>query len=168
MNTKKCQNCNNDFTPNTPKQVCCSRFCNAKKWRKLNPDKAKEQEKRSEAKRRGINRYNSEVRKAWYQKKKQDRDFIDKIRKQGNERAKKIRKYLQEYKLSKNSYMDQKKEIKQEKAEKNMRVFPSTLNLLNRLKEVTQINIAGYMYLAVKEKAIREGHQDIVTEIENS
>lgn len=64
--------------------------------------------------------------------------------------------------------MDQKKEIKQERAEKNMRVFPSTILLLNRLKEVTHINIAGYVSLAVKEKAIREGHQDIVTEIENS
>ena len=71
------------------------------KWRKLNPEKFKEQQRRNEEKRKGVNRYKSETRKAWYQKKKGNPEWYEKIKEQGNARAKAIRLYLQEYKLSK-------------------------------------------------------------------
>ena len=38
---KICVFCAKEFEPTTNKQVCCSKLCNVKKWRKENPEKSK-------------------------------------------------------------------------------------------------------------------------------
>lgn len=97
---RNCGYCKSSFKPNSKKQVCCSSVCNQKKWIKLNPDKQKAINRRRERKRKGINRYNSEARKKWYKKRKKDKVWADKIKKQANVRKRKILDYLKEYKIS--------------------------------------------------------------------
>lgn len=72
-----------------------------KRWREKHPEVWKESQKRSEAKRKGINRYNSEVRKQWYANKKQNKEWVEKIREQANKRKRKIVEFLNKYKLEK-------------------------------------------------------------------
>ena len=48
---KICVFCAKEFEPTTNKQVCCSKLCNVKKWRKENPEKSKVNEHRAEEKR---------------------------------------------------------------------------------------------------------------------
>ena len=98
---KICENCGIEFEPNNGKQVCCSRKCNVEKWRKLNPDKAKLSQRKNDEKRKGINRYNSEVRKKWYKNKTNDPKWKEKINNQYNNRRKKIQEFIRNYKLSK-------------------------------------------------------------------
>lgn len=98
---KICENCGIEFEPNNGKQVCCSRKCNVEKWRKLNPDKAKLSQRKNDEKRKGINRYNSEVRKKWYKNKANDPKWKEKINNQYNNRRKKIQEFIRNYKLSK-------------------------------------------------------------------
>ena len=78
---KICENCGIEFTPNNGKQVCCSKRCNTEKWRKLNPEKFQESQRKNEEKRKGINRYNSEVRKEWYKNKASDSEWRENINK---------------------------------------------------------------------------------------
>lgn len=99
MKLKICQDCNLEFIPTSLKQVCCSKKCNMNKWRKLNPEKCKEQQKRNDLKRKGINRYNSEVRKNWYKQKKEDPNWVNKINNQAKKRSSSIKTFLKEYKL---------------------------------------------------------------------
>ena len=98
---KICENCGIEFEPNNGKQVCCSRKCNVEKWRKINPDKAKLSQRKNDEKRKGINRYNSEVRKKWYKNKTNDPKWKEKINNQYNNRRKKIQEFIRNYKLSK-------------------------------------------------------------------
>ena len=98
---KICENCGIEFEPNNGKQVCCSRKCNVEKWRKLNPDKAKLSQRKNDEKRKGINRYNSEVRKKWYKNKTNNPKWKEKINNQYNNRRKKIQEFIRNYKLSK-------------------------------------------------------------------
>ncbi len=100
MDARICLNCDISFIPNSPKQVCCTLKCNMDKWRKLNPDKYKQQQARSEAKRKGVNRYKADTRKAWYEKRKENPDFTEKLRRLGNARSEKIKAFLREYKLT--------------------------------------------------------------------
>mgnify|MGYP001617195566 CR=1 FL=1 len=77
-----------------------------KRWRKNHPEKAKENqlkqnEKRKEERRNGVKRYNSKVRSKWYSCKRKDTEWIERIRKQANERKRKIIEFLNEYKLEK-------------------------------------------------------------------
>lgn len=101
MENKICAFCGQEFTPNNGKQKCCCRKCNVKLWRKNNPEKAKELERRQNEKRKGIKRYNSEKRKEWYSKKREDKEWVRKINDQYNKRREKIQQYLRDYKTSK-------------------------------------------------------------------
>lgn len=98
---KICVNCGVEFTPKNGKQVCCSKRCNTEKWRKLNPEKFKESQRKNDEKRKGVSRYNSEVRKRWYKNKSSDSEFREKINEQYNERRSKTQDFLRTYKLSK-------------------------------------------------------------------
>jgi hypothetical protein len=95
-----CINCGISFISTNPKQVCCSKTCNTKKWRKLNPERARENYRRADKKRKGKNRYNSEKRKEWYQKKKVDPEWRSKINLQDRIRHKKVQDFIREYKVS--------------------------------------------------------------------
>jgi len=97
---KVCENCGVEFTPNSGKQVCCTKRCNVKKWRKLNPEKIKESQRKNDEKRKGVNRYNPEVRKEWYKRKISNPEWREKINEQYNLRRKKIQEFLRSYKLS--------------------------------------------------------------------
>jgi len=99
MEIKICSFCGDEFIPNSGKQKCCSKKCNVKLWRKNNPDKAKKLEQKQNEKRKGINRYDSEVRREWYARKKQDTDWTDKIRKQERQRNEKVKRFIRRYKL---------------------------------------------------------------------
>jgi len=90
-----------EFTPNNGKQVCCSRRCNVEKWRKLNPEKCQESQRKNDEKRKGVNRYNSETRAKWYKDKALNIEWKEKINRQCNLRYKKIQEFLRSYKLSK-------------------------------------------------------------------
>jgi hypothetical protein len=94
-----CVYCKNEFEPNSSKQVCCSKLCNVKKWRKENPEKAKINDRTAELKRKGKRVYSSEYRKNWYKKNKENSNWLQKIRKQENDRALKIKKFISEFKL---------------------------------------------------------------------
>lgn len=72
-----------------------------RRWRERHPKEWIESQKRAEAKRKGINRYNTETRKAWYIRKKQDKEWVNRVREQSNERKHKIIQFLNEYKLQK-------------------------------------------------------------------
>ena len=72
-----------------------------RRWRERHPELWKEAQKRAEAKRKGISRYNSDIRKQWYIRKKQDIQWVEKLRKQANERKRKIIEFLNKYKLEK-------------------------------------------------------------------
>jgi predicted nucleic acid-binding Zn-ribbon protein len=98
---KICVNCGVEFVSNSGKQVCCSKKCNVEKWRKLNPEKDKQNQRRAEEKRKGVSRYNSEVRKEWYRNKSTDEIWKDKINNQYNKRRQLIQEFIGEYKLSK-------------------------------------------------------------------
>lgn len=97
---KFCVNCGVEFEPNSSKQVCCSKKCNAEKWRKLNPERAKENERRATKKRRGEYRYNSKQRKLWYERRKIDPQWREKLNVQGKVRYQRVQEFLREYKLS--------------------------------------------------------------------
>lgn len=97
---KTCENCGVEFVPTNGKQVCCSQRCNASKWRKLNPAKCKESQKRNNEKRRGVHRYNSTVRKEWYKKKSSDKSWRENLNIQYNARRMLIQEFIREYKLS--------------------------------------------------------------------
>lgn len=98
---KICKNCGLEFEPNNGKQVCCSKKCNVDKWRKLNPEKAKENQRKNDQKRKGIKRYNPETRQKWYKNKITNADWKEKRNNQSNIRRIKIQEFLREYKLSK-------------------------------------------------------------------
>ena len=96
---KICVFCAKEFEPTTNKQVCCSKLCNVKKWRKENPEKSKVNEHRAEEKRRGKRVYSSEYRKQWYSKKKKDADWVKNNNKISNERARLVKIFISEYKV---------------------------------------------------------------------
>lgn len=96
---KNCNYCGVEFIPNSSKQVCCSKLCNTNKWRRDNPEKAKAAQKRNDAKRKGVKRYNSETRKEWYKNKKEDLSWYDKTKNQARERRKKLSLFLNDLKI---------------------------------------------------------------------
>jgi hypothetical protein len=96
---KNCNYCGVEFIPNSSKQVCCSKLCNVNKWRRDNPEKAKAAQQKNEQKRKGVKRYNSEVRKIWYKNKKQDSLWHDKIKSQARERRKMLTSFLNNLKI---------------------------------------------------------------------
>lgn len=73
----------------------------SRRWKENNPEGYKDACKKQEAKRKGINRYNSETRKKWYEKNKQSEEWTQKLRDQDNLRYKKVQEFLRAYKLEK-------------------------------------------------------------------
>jgi hypothetical protein len=76
------------------------------RYRKKHPDRVlanqlNQNEKRRKERLAGIKRYNPEVRSRWYFNKKKDKKWYIKIKKQQNERSKKIKVFLAEYKIQK-------------------------------------------------------------------
>tara|TARA_R110000751_G_C13633083_1_gene466075 strand:+ start:313 stop:810 length:498 start_codon:yes stop_codon:yes gene_type:complete len=74
------------------------------RWRKKNPEKVeknqiKQNEKRKEERRNGITRYNSKVRCDWNKKKMKDPVWKEKLRKQENERIRKVKLFIADYKM---------------------------------------------------------------------
>jgi hypothetical protein len=104
ITTKVCIVCNKQYESKSAKQVCCSQTCNYSKWRKDNPERAKAQSQRAEEKRKGKNRYNSEKRKKWYQKRKSNPDFTEKLKRLGRNRSYKIKRFISTYKVKKGCY----------------------------------------------------------------
>jgi len=98
---KICAFCGVEFMPNNGKQKCCSRNCNVKLWRKNNPEKVKASEKKQNEKRKGINRYNPEVRKEWYNNKRKDKSWVEKIQEQERKRNLKVKNFMARYKILK-------------------------------------------------------------------
>jgi hypothetical protein len=97
---RNCNFCGIEFIPNSGKQVCCGQLCNTKKWRRNNPEKARAQELQANEKRKGIYRYNPKQRKKWYDKKKQDLSWKEKLNAQGRARYNKVQGFIREYKLN--------------------------------------------------------------------
>jgi hypothetical protein len=98
---KSCVYCGKTYETNSHKSKYCSQTCNTKSWRERNPEKALESQRKNDAKRKGINRYNSDVKKEWYKRKKKDTEWADKIRQQGKERHDKVQRFIRRYKLMK-------------------------------------------------------------------
>ena len=94
---KQCLNCGQTFEAKRKDKKCCSQKCATALWIKNNPNKVKEYEN----KRKGINRYNSEKRKAWYKEKVKDKFFVEKQKQQAKARRDKLIQFLSNYKLEK-------------------------------------------------------------------
>jgi hypothetical protein len=98
-----CEVCGKEFEYTrigAKKRRYCSQRCNSNGWRKRNPEKAKEHERKQELKRKGINRYNSEVHKKWYERKKTDDEWLERQRETARNLYYKIQIFLREYKMS--------------------------------------------------------------------
>jgi hypothetical protein len=84
----------------TPEQKL-KRLEACRRYRKNHPERVKQQQLNQNEKRKGVKRYNSEVRAKWYAQKKIDKSWYEKIKKQQNKRARKIKEFIANYKLKK-------------------------------------------------------------------
>lgn len=98
---KKCGFCDIEFIPNSSKQICCSKLCNTKKWRRDNPEKARINDRKASENRKGKRLYSSEYRKEWYERIKQNKEWLDKKRQSSNERSRKVKEFISNYKIEK-------------------------------------------------------------------
>jgi hypothetical protein len=94
-----CVVCGKEFRVRSKKHLCCCQKCNAALWRSNNPLKVKEQQKRNDEKRKGVYRYDSEVRKKWYQRKIEDKEWVNKVNSQAKSRKENVNRFLRKYKL---------------------------------------------------------------------
>lgn len=79
------------------KGKCCSKKHASYLWRKNNPEKYKIQQKRADAKQKGVNRYNSEVKKKWLAK--QDESYFENRRQQAVRRYRELQEFIRGYKI---------------------------------------------------------------------
>lgn len=96
---KKCLNCGNEFETQIIKKVNCSKKCNVDWWRKNNPQRYKQSQVRQNKKRKGVYRYNSKTRAIWYEQKKKDPMWKERLLEQERKRHKEVQQFIQDYKL---------------------------------------------------------------------